>query len=337
VVARHDYAPYGQEIPAGVDGRTSAWGASDNVTQRFTGQERDAETNLDFFQARYLSSGLGRFMSPDPGNAGADFTNPQSWNGYGYVLGNPLGFVDPSGENAITDFFGGIWNTIEGFFNGQGACPVDFCGGTTQWSGGVDTVGAGVGGGLSLGGGSGSAGSAGGQETGTVFRATAYYLQPVNTPPNLQLSGPPKTGNCPPNQKRFFGNVKLYVGIAKTAQTDPNFIMALSAQESGWNGAHSQQLNNLFGLTHAGGKNLRFPSYQASADYWASHFASWVQGAKTINSFLDGLLNHAPPYNSADPNYRVDIAGGTRTNGTTTPGTYNSVLHFEQSCGVQIP
>jgi YD repeat-containing protein len=45
VVARHDYAPYGQEIPAGVDGRTSAWGASDNVTQRFTGQERDAETN----------------------------------------------------------------------------------------------------------------------------------------------------------------------------------------------------------------------------------------------------------------------------------------------------
>ena len=97
IVALHDYAPFGQEIPAGVGGRTSLWGASDNANQRFTGQERDSETNLDFFQARYMSSGLGRFMSPDPANAGADLTNPQSWNAYAYVLGNPLANVDPTG------------------------------------------------------------------------------------------------------------------------------------------------------------------------------------------------------------------------------------------------
>jgi RHS repeat-associated protein len=97
VMARHDYAPFGQEIPAGVDGRTSLWGASDNLSQKFTGQVRDSETNLDFFQARYLSSGLGRFISPDPANAGADITNPQSWNAYAYVFGNPLAMVDPSG------------------------------------------------------------------------------------------------------------------------------------------------------------------------------------------------------------------------------------------------
>jgi RHS repeat-associated protein len=97
VVARHDYAPFGQEIPAGVGGRTNFWAASDSVNQKFTGYERDGETSLDFAQARYMSSGLGRFMSPDPANAGADFTNPQSWNAYAYVLGNPLGNVDPSG------------------------------------------------------------------------------------------------------------------------------------------------------------------------------------------------------------------------------------------------
>jgi RHS repeat-associated protein len=101
IVALHDYAPFGQEIPAGVDGRTTLWGASDNVNQKFTGQERDSETNLDFFQARYMSSGLGRFMSPDPYNAGADLTNPQSWNGYAYVIGNPLNGVDPSGTDRI--------------------------------------------------------------------------------------------------------------------------------------------------------------------------------------------------------------------------------------------
>ncbi len=39
-----------------------------------TGQERDTETNLDFLNARYLSTPQGRFTSPDPDNAGADLT-----------------------------------------------------------------------------------------------------------------------------------------------------------------------------------------------------------------------------------------------------------------------
>jgi RHS repeat-associated protein len=32
---------------------------------RFTGKERDAETGLDYFGARYLSAGMGSFTSPD--------------------------------------------------------------------------------------------------------------------------------------------------------------------------------------------------------------------------------------------------------------------------------
>jgi hypothetical protein len=39
----------------------------------------------------------GRFQSPDPANAGADPSNPQSWNGYSYVYNNPLSYTDPSG------------------------------------------------------------------------------------------------------------------------------------------------------------------------------------------------------------------------------------------------
>ena len=73
IIARHDYVPFGEEIPANTAGRLSEWGPfGDNVTQKFTGQTRDSETQLDFFNTRYMSPAMGRFLSPDPFNAGAD-------------------------------------------------------------------------------------------------------------------------------------------------------------------------------------------------------------------------------------------------------------------------
>ncbi|MBV9765330.1 MAG: hypothetical protein JOZ48_10835 [Acidobacteriaceae bacterium] len=99
VIARHDYLPYGEEIPVGYAGRSASlmFGATDSVDQRFTGQVRDPETGQDFFNARYYGAALGRFTSPDPMNAGADMTDPQTWNGYSYVRNSPLTLVDPSG------------------------------------------------------------------------------------------------------------------------------------------------------------------------------------------------------------------------------------------------
>ncbi len=37
---------------------------------------------MDYFNARYFTNALGGFNSPDPGNAGADPTDPQTWNAY---------------------------------------------------------------------------------------------------------------------------------------------------------------------------------------------------------------------------------------------------------------
>jgi RHS repeat-associated protein len=96
-VGRHDYVPLGEEIAANTGGRDGTFGTQDFVNQKFTGQERDAETGLDFFQARYFSGALGRFNSPDPANAGADIFNPQSWNAYSYVVNNPPNTIDPLG------------------------------------------------------------------------------------------------------------------------------------------------------------------------------------------------------------------------------------------------
>jgi RHS repeat-associated protein len=66
--------------------------------QLFTQKERDTESGNDFFGARYYSSVVGRWMSPDPsGLAYANKSDPQSLNHYVYVRNNPLIFIDPNG------------------------------------------------------------------------------------------------------------------------------------------------------------------------------------------------------------------------------------------------
>ena len=69
-------------------------------TIQFTAKERDTESNLDNFGARYMSSNMGRFMSPDPPLMDQHIADPQSWNLYSYVRNNPVSFVDPTG-NAV--------------------------------------------------------------------------------------------------------------------------------------------------------------------------------------------------------------------------------------------
>lgn len=70
---------------------------------RFTGKERDAESGNDYFDARYYSSSMGRMMSPDPSNIGANPVNPQTWNMYSYGLNNPLRVTDPTGLYVCED------------------------------------------------------------------------------------------------------------------------------------------------------------------------------------------------------------------------------------------
>jgi len=61
----------------------------------FTGKERDSESGLDNFGARYDASSMGRFMTPDP--LGGHLTDPQTLNKYAYVRNNPVTLTDPTG------------------------------------------------------------------------------------------------------------------------------------------------------------------------------------------------------------------------------------------------
>ena len=69
--------------------------AYDVLPYKFTGKERDSESGLDEFGARYYTSSLGRFMIPDWAAKAtavpyAEFGDPQTLNLYAYVRNNPL-------------------------------------------------------------------------------------------------------------------------------------------------------------------------------------------------------------------------------------------------------
>jgi RHS repeat-associated protein len=110
IVDNLDYLPYGAQI-AGDTG----------TTHKFTGKERDAETGLDNFGARYYASTMGRFMTPDwaarpTAVPYAVLGDPQSLNLYSYVRNDPVTRVDVDGH--LEDPVG----TPESFCNG-GDCP----------------------------------------------------------------------------------------------------------------------------------------------------------------------------------------------------------------------
>jgi RHS repeat-associated protein len=76
---------------------------TDATEHHFTSKERDTESGLDYFGARYLSSDLGRFMTPDwaakpTAVPYALFGDPQSLNLYAYVGNNPNTGIDLDGH-----------------------------------------------------------------------------------------------------------------------------------------------------------------------------------------------------------------------------------------------
>jgi RHS repeat-associated protein len=107
LVQNYDYLPFGQELGAGTAGRDATFspgaypGPMADPTMRFTGKERDAESGLDYFGARYFSGAQGRFTGPDKPLADQHAANPQSWNMYSYTRNNPLSSIDPDGEAVV--------------------------------------------------------------------------------------------------------------------------------------------------------------------------------------------------------------------------------------------
>lgn len=101
VVWKADYKPFGEEH--------AVTGSAAN-DKRFVGKEKDEETGLSYFGARYEDARIGRFTAVDPVRAVDPMTgktneklllNPQRLNVYAYGLNNPYRYVDSDGKNPL--------------------------------------------------------------------------------------------------------------------------------------------------------------------------------------------------------------------------------------------
>ena len=116
--AAHD--PYG--------GIQQTWVSTYDPMLKFSGKERDAESGLDYFGARYYDKNQYRFISVDPSTSPNEaLYHPQLFNLFSYCRNNPITFLDPGG-NASFHFvikvvyvpYGHDWVGINGWGRPEG-------------------------------------------------------------------------------------------------------------------------------------------------------------------------------------------------------------------------
>ena len=83
-IAAYDYRAFGEQV--------TLTESADKVSENFTGKEKDDETELNYFGARYLDPMLGMWTSVDPAR---QFASPYLYAGNGV---NPINGVDDDGN-----------------------------------------------------------------------------------------------------------------------------------------------------------------------------------------------------------------------------------------------
>jgi RHS repeat-associated protein len=98
--------------------------------------------------------------------------------------------------------------------------------------------------------------------------------------------------------------------MATELNTDPDFLMALAAQQSGWSDvvsggspkdipSHAKELNNIFGMTKGGGPNLSYKNVDEAIEKWKnSQWGNKVRGIKDIDEFIKALKGYNPKWES---------------------------------------
>ncbi len=253
------YYPYGQEREATAEG-----------TEKFATYYRD-QTGLDYAWNRYYSPAWSRFMQADPSLTPEAMKNPQGWNRYAYVAGDPVNYYDPAGMDACSGNYGVPCFSIT---------VVRFL--YFLWL-------------RSFGGGGG----------GSSDLLVAEAAEPIELPePGLDLEfEPPESGIRPECDRRDPLNVKKLnwiaahrkdaAAVAGGLEVTTEAILGLSALESGWGtGRFAQEANNFFGLhwpasfaigylvarDNPAVKVAIFTNYRTSGESFAEDYGKYVRG-----------------------------------------------------------
>jgi RHS repeat-associated protein len=91
VIWRAQYGPFGQVLRISAFASPSSGNRQFRLRLRLPGQYEDEETGLYYNGQRYYDPQRGRYLTSDP------LGTPDGPNGYAYVRGNPLKYVDPNG------------------------------------------------------------------------------------------------------------------------------------------------------------------------------------------------------------------------------------------------
>jgi len=111
VVYAEAHDPYG--------GIQKTWANSFDPKRKFADKERDEETGLDYFAARFYSAPMYRWLSVDPAlYLDVAIKNPQAWNLYSFCRNNPVNLIDPTGQVVIAD--DGAYSRLQALFGYAG-------------------------------------------------------------------------------------------------------------------------------------------------------------------------------------------------------------------------
>jgi hypothetical protein len=134
--------------------------------------------------------------------------------------------------------------------------------------------------------------------------------------PPAAATAKPGAANAPSDFNRFFDTLdKPLSDLAKELEVPEDYLLGHAAYESGYLGDHDFPLNNPFGYTKAGGRNLAFPSIADAVAAYRNDYAAQIKGATSAKDFIEriqGRLNGKPvagwhKYNSQTKGYESNV------------------------------
>jgi RHS repeat-associated protein len=129
IISYEEYTPYGSTSYQAVRSKTET-----PKRYRFSGKERDEESGLDYFGARYYAAYLGRWISTEPGGLGDGF------NLYEFVQGNPVTHVEQDGYGWRDFARGAVKGLVTGIIIGAVVATLPISGTAALVIGGVGVV-----------------------------------------------------------------------------------------------------------------------------------------------------------------------------------------------------